>query len=126
MGDSYSDPKFGIVRPVGLGVPSVNGAADTLRAQATVDRNAMLVRVHGVVLVAGTGATHGFRVKVGTASVGLITLGTNAAGAVIDSGDLSTVAASAMSSGGRISVENMVSEATGTATVVAFVRDRFV
>jgi hypothetical protein len=41
-----------------------------------------LKAIHGQVVVAGTGTTAGYRIKVGTSSVGALTFGTSAIGSV--------------------------------------------
>jgi len=79
----YTHPNYHVTREIH--VPNVTGIASTSVRKFHMFLAAKLKAVHGIVLTAGTNASAGFDILVGTASVGEIVFGTNTAGVVAHS-----------------------------------------
>lgn len=130
MGASYSDPRFGGDLSTNFGIINSNSAVALVKARHNWGEDVQLLRLVGVVQVAGTGtggaAAAAYRIMAGgTTSIGVITPGTSAAGVRVTA-DLSTVAAAALSSAGHITIENVTSEATATTVLSVDWKRRFV
>lgn len=84
MGGFYESPDYTIQRHVVD--PSVAGAAGSTMRKYLLYAAAKLKAIHWAVLTAGTNASAGCDIYVGTASVGAITFGTATAGEILHSG----------------------------------------
>lgn len=65
--------------------PNVAGAASASMAKFLIFQKSRLKKVHAMVVTAGTNASAGFDILVGTTSVGAITFGTDTAGTTYSS-----------------------------------------
>jgi hypothetical protein len=83
---AYDSPHTVISREINL--PTQTGVASATITKLLQFQKATLKRVHAAVIVAGTNAAAGFDIYVGTSSVGAVTLGTNTAGSLANSGTL--------------------------------------
>ena len=88
---AYQDPNYQTRREAMF--PSVTGSASASVMRFAMFQKATLKKVHAVINTAGTNTTAAMDVYVGTASVGTIVLGTNAAGSVMSSGALNAAVA---------------------------------
>lgn len=85
-GERYTDPRYCAENALCLGrlTPTVNGAADEEVARFRFFTKVKVKEVRATVKVAGKAGTSAFNVLKGTSSIGAVTLGTSAAGSVID------------------------------------------
>ena len=83
---SYSNARFCVDHVLGLGrvTPTVNGAANEEIARFKGFTAMKVTEARATVLVAGKADTSGYKILKGTSSIGQITLGTNAAGSIVD------------------------------------------
>lgn len=80
---AYDSPNASVRREINQA--GIAGAAAAAMAKFHIFQKTVLKKVHWLVTTAGTNATAGFDVYVGTSSVGTVVFGTNTAGVVVRS-----------------------------------------
>jgi hypothetical protein len=85
-GERYNDPCYGNKGKMCLGriTPTASGAANEIIARFRSFTKVKLQEIRACIMVAGKADTSAFTVFKGTSSIGQVTLGTNAAGSVVD------------------------------------------
>lgn len=121
--ESYSNPRFAGSHELALGkiTPTVNGAAGEVIARHKFFTNVKVLELRAQMMVAGKGATSGFDVFKGTASIGQILFGTQTAGSSVDASLTDTDFATTE----ILSLQNIVATDTGSAFVTAIYQERY-
>ncbi len=119
----YGSPEYLVSQEHNLGLLTLNAADATNRSKLYAAVKKKLTAAYCVITGAGTAAAAAFKILNGTSSIGIITIGTQTAGAiataVLDSG------AASIAAGSVINITNTTSDTQGAGYVVLRWQDTF-
>lgn len=118
---AYTDDRYGTLQALTYADVDSNATAASVQVAHYFASKSKVTEVRGYIKAAGTGTTAGYTIKKGTASIGVLTLGTNTAGQFIAASLTDTT----FSSGDELSLCNVTSDTQMTADLQVDYQEAF-